>query len=169
MRAYVVAFPAFAAEDRDRIAAIRKRFDRLAAKISPHVTLVFATEALDASGLARHVAATTRPAPFTCVFRRTLVEHDPFSNEYCVFLVPDEGAREIVALHDALYTGPLAGELRTDLPYHPHVTIARCATEAEAREVAASIGALAMPAQISHLQVLVAVDATFVTADAIAL
>lgn len=169
MRTYIVAFPAFAAADRARIAAIRERHDRLAAKLAPHVTLVFATEVLDPSSLARHAAAIDRPAPFTCVFRRTRVEHDPFSGEYCVFLVADEGAREIRELHDALYTGPLAGELRTDLAYHPHVTIARCASEAEARTVAASLGDIAMRARIEHVHILAAADATFVTADAIAL
>jgi len=169
MRVYAVAFPAFADKDRQRISAIRERFDRLAAKIAPHVTLVFATPVLDPSGLARHVAATTRPAPFECVFRTTRVEHDPFNREYCVFLVADEGAREIVALHDALYTGPLASELRTDLPYHPHVTIARCTTEDEAHEVASSIGELEMRAWVAHVQVLASVDGTFVTTDAIGL
>jgi len=169
MRTYLVAFPAFAAADRERIAAIRERHDRLAAKLSPHVTLVFATGVLDPSGLARHAASIDRPAPFTCVFRRTRVEHDPFSGEYCVFLVPDEGAREIRELHDALYTGPLAGELRTDLPYHPHVTIARCATEAAARAVASWLGEVEIVTRIEHLHVLAAADTTFVTADAIAL
>ena len=169
MRVYAVAFPAFAEADGARISAIRERSDRLATKLSPHVTLVFATEALDASGLARHVAATVRPAPFECVFRTTRVEHDPFNGEHCVFLVPDEGAREIVALHDALYTGPLASELRTDLPYHPHVTIARCSTASEAREVASSIGRLEMRARVAHVQVLASVDGTFVTTDAIGL
>jgi 2'-5' RNA ligase len=169
MRTYLVAFPAFAAADRERIAAIRERHDRLAAKLSPHVTLVFATDVLDPGGLARHAASIDRPAPFTCVFRRTRVEHDPFSGEFCVFLVPDEGARVIRELHDALYTGPLAGELRTDLPYHPHVTIARCATEAAARAVASSLGAVEIVTRIEHLHVLAAADTTFVTADAIAL
>ena len=169
MRTYLVAFPAFAAADRERIAAIRERHDRLAAKLSPHVTLVLATDVLDPSGLARHAASIDRPAPFACVFRRTRVEHDPFSDEFCVFLVPDEGAREIRELHDALYTGPLAGELRTDLPYHPHVTIARCATEADARAVAASLGKVEIVTRIEHLHVLAAADTTFVSADAIAL
>lgn len=169
MQTYVVAFPAFAAADRERVSAIRKRHDRLAARVAPHVTLVFATTVLDPSGLARHAAAIDRPAPFTCVFRRTRVEPDPFNAEYCVFLVPDEGARELRELHDALYIGPLAGELRIDLPYHPHVTIARCASEAEARAVAASVGDVAMPARIEHVHILAAADTTFVTADAIAL
>lgn len=169
MRAYVVAFPAFAEEDRVRIAAIRDRHDRLAAKIAPHVTLVFATGVLDPAGLARHVASIERPAPFPCVFRRTRVEHDPFTGESCVFLVADEGARQIVALHDALYTGPLAGELRADLPYHPHVTVARCTREADARAAAASLGAISIVARIDHLHVLAGHDGTFVTTDVLGL
>jgi 2'-5' RNA ligase len=40
------------------------------------------------------------------------------------FLTPDEGFSEIVRLHDGLYTGPLADELRLDLPFIPHVGIA---------------------------------------------
>jgi hypothetical protein len=37
--------------------------------------------------------------------------------------VPDEGYSEIVKLHDKLYDGPLAPELRLDIPFIPHIGI----------------------------------------------
>lgn len=40
-------------------------------------------------------------------------------------MIPDEGFGAIVRLHDRLYSGPLAPELRLDLAYIPHVTVAR--------------------------------------------
>jgi len=168
-RTYVVALPAFSDHDREIIDAIRNRFDRLAGAIPPHVTLVFATERLDASGLAAHASTSMATAPFTCVLRRTHVEHDPFNDEHCVFLVVDEGARQIVELHDALYSGPLAPELRTDLPYLPHVTIARCPTSADARQVAAMVGDVRMRARIDHVRILVGASGAFTFADTIAL
>ena len=41
-----------------------------------------------------------------------------------VFLVPEEGAAEIVALHDRLYSGAFHSSLRSDIPYLPHITVA---------------------------------------------
>jgi len=119
---------------------------------------VFATHQLEAAALAAHVTASLTTAAFVCVFRHTRVELDALTGAHCVFLVADEGANEIVALHDALYTGPLASELRTDVPYIPHVTIARCPTADEAHRIAASVGDIAMRARIESVEVLVASD-----------
>jgi 2'-5' RNA ligase len=158
MPVYVVAFPTFSEDDRKVVDGIRARFDPQYSKLAPHVTLVFATDRLDADALATHVEANARVAAFTCVFRRATVELDHFSGAHCVFLVASEGGREIVRLHDALYTGPLAADLRTDLPYIPHVTVARCATADEARRVVALLGDLAMSTRLDRVDILVAAD-----------
>jgi ubiquinone/menaquinone biosynthesis C-methylase UbiE len=41
-----------------------------------------------------------------------------------VFLVPGEGADEIVRLHDRLYRGAFSPSLRADVEYVPHITVA---------------------------------------------
>ena len=53
-----------------------------------------------------------------------MVHDDDSSDDYYVFLVPDEGFSEVSRLHDALYTGRLAPNLRLDIPYVPHIGIA---------------------------------------------
>jgi len=46
------------------------------------------------------------------------------ANEF-VFLMASRGAASIKELHDRLYTRSLRQHLRDDLPYEPHITLAR--------------------------------------------
>jgi 2'-5' RNA ligase len=52
------------------------------------------------------------------------------ANEF-VFLMASRGAASVSALHDKLYTRSFAPHLRRDLPYEPHITIARHADYAK--------------------------------------
>jgi 2'-5' RNA ligase len=166
---YVVAFPVFSDGDRKVVDGIRRSWDAQHARLAPHVTLVFATERLEAMALAAHVEANVRVAAFACVFRRTAVALDHFTGAHCVFLVADEGGPQIVQLHDALYTGPLVADLRSDLPYVPHVTIARCTTADDAHRVAAQLDDFAMHTRIDHVEILIAADGGLRTAGTIPL
>lgn len=56
-----------------------------------------------------------------------------------VFLVPDQGYSDILKLHDRLYTGLLAPELRLDLPFIPHLTIASSVDAHICKELAQGI------------------------------
>lgn len=56
--------------------------------------------------------------------RCAIVVKDALSDNTHTFLTPDEGFREIVKLHDHLYRGALANELRLDIPFIPHITVA---------------------------------------------
>jgi hypothetical protein len=40
-----------------------------------------------------------------------------------IFLVPSDGFDGVQQLHDRLYTGVLAAELRLDIPFIPHITL----------------------------------------------
>src|SRR5580700_3216725 len=134
MPLYVVTFPILSDGDRALVEDVRARFDPQHGAISPHVTLVFAIERLGVDALASHVVTLARGvAPFTCVFRRTLVAPDVATGGSCVFLVPDEGSEQLTRLHDALYTGALAADLRPEIAFVPHITVARCASAEEAR------------------------------------
>lgn len=42
--------------------------------------------------------------------------------------MPDKGFSNVVRLHDRLYAGPLAEELRLDLPFLPHLGVANAPT-----------------------------------------
>lgn len=119
----VVAYPVLAPDDARWIEAVRAAHDPNHQRLRAHVTLVFPVEA---AGLEAHVAAIAASvAPIRFVLRevRAVRDHATGAGGH-VFLVPDEGAAAITALHDRLYTGPLAPHLRADLPFIPHVTIA---------------------------------------------
>jgi 2'-5' RNA ligase len=68
------------------------------------------------------IAATSVAFSFTC--RYAMVHDDDSSDDYYVFLVPDEGFSKFSLLHDALHTEAVASRLRLDIPYVPHIGIA---------------------------------------------
>lgn len=112
-------FPAFS--NAAEIDAVRSIHDPLAAKIRPHITLVFPFESdLSAEELAGDARASV--AGIEC-FRARLGR--PQIKEGVIWLPVTEGRREVIALHDALYRGSLHRYWDRSRPYEPHVTIAR--------------------------------------------
>ena len=79
-----------------------------------------------------------------------------------VFLVPDQGRAEIEDLHDRLYSGPLAGQLRRDIPFIPHVTVAAREHHEEAEDLARELGRVGVAARLPRLE-LVAFDGSAAT------
>ena len=116
----VAWFPAFPGID--RVEAFRQRHDPMAALIPAHLTLVFPfPTALTRLQIETHVQrVVSRWPPVPVAFRRVRTE----ANEF-VFLMAQRGAASIKGLHDRLYTRSLAPHLRRDLPYEPHITLAR--------------------------------------------
>lgn len=160
MSLYVVTLPTLSNGDRALVETARARFDSQHDAVSPHATLVFAIERLDVDALASHVVSLTRGvARFSCMFRRTLVAPDIATAGSCVLLVPDEGREELTRLPDALYTGVLAADLRSDLAFVPHITVARTRSTEDARSIAESLDPrlLTMKAQIDTSDVVVAI------------
>jgi 2'-5' RNA ligase len=106
----------------DLIERFRSRFDPIHTEIPAHITLVFPFESdLTTDALLRHIqSATAGLKPFQAVLQGITGD----SGEY-LFLNVKQGNDPIIALHDRLYTGPLASFLRTDLTYTPHMTIGR--------------------------------------------
>ena len=68
------------------------------------------------------VASNSCPINFVC--RYALVYGGGASDDYYIFLIPDEGFSSISFLHDALYLDFMRPHLRLDLPYVPHLGIA---------------------------------------------
>lgn len=118
----VAWFPKF--EAIGRIEAFRRRHDPAASLVAAHVSLVFpfptAHSRLQVETHVQRVVSRWPPIPVT--FRHLHLH----ANEF-LFLAPSRGAASITALHDKLYTRSFRPHLRPDLPYEPHITLARYA------------------------------------------
>ena len=134
----LVAFPEIEDGDRLWIESFRAEHDPAGDRIAVHFTLVFPCEALP--GLQPEIgliARSTEQIEFAA--RRAEVVADTFGNGHHVFLVPDEGADRILALHDRLYAGTLRTHLREDVSFVPHMTIAAAGDRASALKLAGGI------------------------------
>lgn len=118
----VAWFPAF--KGIERVEAFRARHDPMAGIIAAHLSFVFpfptAHSRLQVETHVRQVVS--RWPPIAVTFRRARMH----ANEY-LFLMAARGAASIAGLHDRLYTRSLQPHLRRDLPYEPHITLARYA------------------------------------------
>jgi len=104
------------------IERFRSAHDPLAAALPAHLTLVFPfASTLGAVQVAAHVRRATARWPALPV-RFEGLGH--FHSDW-VHLRVTRSHAAVVALHDRLYRGALAPFLRRDLPYEPHLTIAR--------------------------------------------
>jgi 2'-5' RNA ligase len=140
----VIAEPAFAARDRAWIEAIRSKHDPHHRVVPPHFTLVFHAATRAEAKVAAHIRRISACVPrFTCRLRSALIYPDAPSGTTYVSLMPDEGFGAIVRLHDRLYTGPLARHLRLDIPFTPHVTVARFKSARRAQRLADELNARA--------------------------
>jgi 2'-5' RNA ligase len=108
----------------ERIEAFRRRHDPAANLIAAHLSFVFpfptAHSQLQVETHVRRVVSRWPPIPVT--FRRVRTH----ANEF-LFLMAARGGASITGLHDKLYTRSFAPHLRRDLPYEPHITLARYA------------------------------------------
>jgi len=102
---------------------MRARYDPLASRIAAHFTLVFPLELAEAPLVAQVGNAVQSAAPIPVVLRRAAVFPDTIGSGYYVFLLAEEGHRELLSLHDQLYEGVLTPHKRPDIPFVPHVTV----------------------------------------------
>ena len=73
----------------------------------------------------RHIKAEKlNTQPFAFTLTKAVVEENIYPKYFQVHLVANEPIAGIVELHDSLYVGVLASELRKDIPYVPHITVA---------------------------------------------
>ncbi|HOX05828.1 MAG TPA: 2'-5' RNA ligase family protein [Planctomycetota bacterium] len=103
------------------IESVRASYDPLAGKIAPHVTLVFPFDSpLSPEELVAHVI---RVAEATEPFELSLGPPQAEAHGY-VWLPVVEGRKQVVCIHDRLYTGILREFLSTEHAYSPHLTVA---------------------------------------------
>jgi len=134
----VIAYPVLSLSDAQWIQQIREQHDvDLASVVDPHFTLVFPLVDIKAKQLIQHVKAQVEHwthIPF--VLRCALPIQDAVSEQTSVFLIPEEGFSTLIKLHDALYRGMLASELRLDLPFLPHLTVGKTSDPGLAKTLA---------------------------------
>jgi 2'-5' RNA ligase len=122
----VLAYPQISKTDFERIQKIRREFDGEKYQlVEPHFTFVFPVMNIISENFIQEIkrkAGGIKQLDF--VIRSATVNQDDFSNYYHVFLVPDEGHSSMIRLHDKLYSGMLAPELRPDIDFIPHITVA---------------------------------------------
>lgn len=123
MAIVVIAYPKLAKEDFDWIQNFRKKNDELYYEIvKPHFTLVFPVFDGDQGEIEKHVKEISKDLlTFDFVLNKAEENKDAFNDYWHTFLVPEKGYEKIVDMHDKLYTGVLAKELRDDIPFIPHL------------------------------------------------
>jgi len=131
-----VAYPTLSDGDRVWVEGIRAQYDPLASRIAAHVTLVFPTEVV-AALLVAHVGEVLQAAnPILVVVRRAAAYPDAIGSGCYVFLLAEEGRREVLAVHDALYGGVLAAQREPGIPFVPHITVGAHPQVAECERIA---------------------------------
>lgn len=147
-----------ATADAARIEGLRRRHDPQQPVVAAHFTLVFPFEGLDRTVVEAHAARIAdQTAPIAFHLRRSAAVQDPLGPLSRLFLLPEAGRGQLVALHDALYAGPLSAHLRSDIAYTPHITVGAFPTQDLARAAKAEVGVLDIVGKVSAFD-LVAFD-----------
>jgi 2'-5' RNA ligase len=133
-RLFVIAEPEMSEADQAWIETIRERCDPQFGLVGPHFTLVFGAEPSHTSALVAQTRDVGRRfPPFAFDLQQAQVFSGPATDHY-LFLIPDLGARELVALHEALRFPPTDGPA-----FMPHLTIGCLSNAAEAEALAADL------------------------------
>ncbi len=137
-RLLVVSYPIIADRHFTWIQDLREQYDELNFQvIDPHFTLVFPVANIEPETFIYHVKRSIENIrSFEFVIRCATISDDAFSQYTHVFLVPDRGYSNIIKLHDRLYTGVLAAELRLDLAFTPHIGIANSLNARNCKQLA---------------------------------
>lgn len=121
----------------EALESFRSRHDPVAHLIPAHVSLVFPfPTALTALQLRSHVRKVVSGWPPIPVSFRGI---RPTASEF-VFLMAQRGSASVTGLHDKLYTRSFRPHLRRDIPYEPHITLARCPQPGRLESVLAEAG-----------------------------
>jgi 2'-5' RNA ligase len=120
-----------------QILAVRARFDPLAARVAPHLTLVSPFEdALSDLALEQHLRGVGAKVAGFAVTLREVTAHE---GEY-LFLNVKRGNDALIELRDLLYDGPLAAQRARGHTFVPHLTVGRRSPEALPAALAATAG-----------------------------
>lgn len=152
----VFAEPVLSAKDRSWINSLRARHDPNHPAVPPHFTLVLNEAVRRPAAMVEHIRAVAAQTPgFRARLRCALTYPDALTGRVYVSLMPDEGFAALVRLRDRLYGGPLRKHQRLDIPFVPHVTVARFQDGKPAKRLADAINAreVAVGASIRSLDI----------------
>lgn len=123
---YVLTYPNFEPGLAERIRRFRIENEPVrAGMVPPHITLVFGfRDARPKELFELCEALADRSSQFDVGFASSHVVYDPFENAHKLFLVASAGSSRLAELHQQLNDGPHRGELKVDIPYRPHMTVA---------------------------------------------
>lgn len=123
-----LAYPTLTSADQSLIDEFRRLHDQAYVDVvDVHWTMLFPSscDGFSEDQLAAHIERiAARHQPIRFVSRYALVYDDDSSDDYYIFLVPDEGFSQISLLHDDLYSDFMRPSLRLDIPFIPHMGIA---------------------------------------------
>ena len=98
----VVAYPEISKTDFEEIQNFRSQHDALYYHlVQPHFTIVFPIDNIPENVFRAEVISKAKTfSKFSFVLRSAVVNKDAFSNQFHIFLVPDEGFSALIKLHD---------------------------------------------------------------------
>ena len=110
----------------DHFNVLRRKYDPYANLMKEHMPFVFPLDQkIGLAAFKAHVRSVLEGwSPFDihlCNLRKT--------PDHWLMLTLEEGRKESIRLHNALYTGILAPYLRYDLPYEPHISLGHFGNE----------------------------------------
>lgn len=126
MSLYVLCYPRFSSVNNRDVEEFRRRHEPHRAQfVRAHFTLVFGTTAVGETELVAQVRRTANAfTPFTVKLEFVSKTWDSISGEYKLYLTPSDGEDELTKLYEHLHTDALKNDLRPDILFRPHITIA---------------------------------------------
>lgn len=162
-----IAYPELDAVDFEFIQQYRQKYDpRYFSVVDPHITLVFAVHDMDKEVFVNEVSARLESmSAFEFVIKVATINKDDSGGYYHEFLVPDEGYSNVVKLHDKLYSGKLADQLRYDIDFIPHIGIGNSDDVAESKARIDELNAqnLCIKGRVAHVDIVAYTDGKITT------
>jgi hypothetical protein len=121
----VLAYPEISKEDFDFIQEYRSRNDHKYFKVVDlHFTIFFACDKFAEQEFIEEVKKqTTNIKSFEFELNLATINFDDSKKYYHEFLVPEKGYKDIVLLHDKIYSDKFLPFLKYEIDYIPHVGI----------------------------------------------
>lgn len=131
-----ISYPNLSQADHQWIQEYREKNDpRYFDLVEPHFTLVFPTFDIAETDFVSEIKKQSEGVQsFNFACNVATVNFDSSGSFYHEFLVPDQGYSDIVKLHDKLYSGTLAKNLRLDIDFIPHIGIGNTDESTESKQ-----------------------------------
>ena len=117
----ILIFPKF--NNMDLIQYVRLKYDKLVNLVEPHITLAFPfSDSMSNEELINKLSILLQSVkPFNVTFKGVFLSEDNY-----ILLNCTEGNKEIINLHDRIYSEIIPTHFRKDLTYIPHITLGQC-------------------------------------------